>query len=143
MNQSSATRGHWLIAIGAIAVVGAAMLQWWQIGGGPGELPERSGIGISDGRVLLMFVAAMASLFLVTLPFASDRSISIDHPLTYTLLLAAMIIGYLLRLMDLFQHALLPWPPTHGLGVWLAVVGMAIYSRGIFEVYEERTSRLY
>src|ERR1035437_7606666 len=99
MNQSSATRGHWLIAIGAIAVVGAVFLQWWQVGGGPGELPERSGLGISDGRVLLMFIAAAATLLLVTLPFASERPIGIDHPLTYIALLAVMIIGYLLGLV--------------------------------------------
>jgi hypothetical protein len=143
MNQSSATRGHWLIAIGAIAIVGAAFLQWWQVGGGPGELPQRSGMGISDGRVLLMFVAAMATLLLVTLPFASERPLAIDHPLTYIALLAAMIIGYLLRLVDLFQHSLLPWPPQHGLGVWLAAIAMALFSRGVFEVYEERRGRLY
>jgi magnesium-transporting ATPase (P-type) len=143
MNQSSATRGHWLIAIGAIAVVGAVFLQWWQVGGGPGELPERSGLGISDGRVLLMFIAAAATLLLVTLPFASERPIGIDHPLTYVALLAVMIIGYLLRLVDLVQHNLLPWPPQHGLGVWLAAVAMALFARGVFEVYEERNGRLY
>jgi len=143
MNQSSATRGHWLIAIGAIAVVGAAFLQWWQVGGGPGELPVRSDIGISDGRVLLMFVAAVVTLLLVTLPFASERPIAIDHPLTYLALLAAMVVGYVLRLVDLAQHAVLPWPPQHGLGVWLAAFAMALFARGIFEVYEERTGRLY
>ena len=143
MNQSSATRGHWLIAIGAIAVIGAVFLQWWQVGGGPGELPERSGLGISDGRVLLMFVAAVATLLLVTLPFASERPIGIDHPLTYIALLAVTIIGYLLLLVDLVQHNLLPWPPQHGLGAWLAAVAMALFARGVFEVYEERNGRLY
>jgi hypothetical protein len=143
MKQSSATRGHWLIAIGAIAVVGAAMLQWWQIGGGPGELPMRAGTGISDGRVLLMFLAAVATLLLVTLPFASERPIAVDHPLIYMALLVVMMIGYLLRLTDLFQHNLLPWPPQHGLGVWLAAVAMAIFARGVFEVFEEGRRRLY
>jgi hypothetical protein len=72
------------------------MLQWWQIGGGPGELPLRSGVGISDGRVLLIFIAAVVSLLLVTLPFASERPIPIDHPLAYTILLVVMLIGYVL-----------------------------------------------
>jgi magnesium-transporting ATPase (P-type) len=143
MNQSSATRGHWLIAIGSIAVVGAAMLQWWQIGGGPGELPLRTGQGISDGRVLLMFLAAVATLLLVTLPFASERPIAIDHPLVYMALLVVMVIGYLLRLADLIQHELYPWPPQHGLGVWLAIAAMALYARGVFEVFEESRGRLY
>jgi hypothetical protein len=143
VNQSSATRGHWLIAIAAIAIVGAVFLQWWQVGGGPGELPERSGMGISDGRVLLMFLAAVATLLIVTLPFASERPIAIDHPLTYIALLVVMVIGYILRLVDLFQHTLWPWPPQHGLGVWLAAIAMGLFSRGVFEVYEERRNRLY
>jgi len=91
--------------------VGATFLQWWQIGGGPGELPQRSGVGISDGRVLLIFLAAVASLLLVTLPFASERPIAIDHPLSYLILVVVMLIGYVLRLVDLFGHSLLPWPP--------------------------------
>jgi magnesium-transporting ATPase (P-type) len=143
MPQSSATRGHWLIAIAAIVIVGSTMLQWWQIGGGPGELPLRSGVGISDGRVLLIFIAAVVSLLLVTLPFASERPIPIDHPLAYTILLVVMLIGYVLRLLDLFDHSLLPWPPQQGIGTWFIAVGFGLFARGVFEIFEEGRRRLY
>jgi hypothetical protein len=118
-------------------------LQWWQIGGGPGELPQRSGVGISDGRVLLIFLAAVASLLLVTLPFASERPIAIDHPLAYLILIVVMLIGYVLRLADLAGHSLLPWPPQRGIGVWLIAAGFVLFARGAFEVFEERRRRLY
>jgi len=123
--------------------VGATFLQWWQIGGGPGELPQRSGVGISDGRVLLIFLAAVASLLLVTLPFASERPIAIDHPLAYLILIVVMLIGYVLRLADLAGHSLLPWPPQRGIGVWLIAAGFVLFARGAFEVFEERRRRLY
>jgi hypothetical protein len=151
MHYTSATRGHWLVAIGAIVIVGATMLQWWQIGGGTGELPRTTGMGISDGRVFLMFLASMASLLLVTLPFASEKPVAIDHPLVYLALFGALVVGYVLRLLTLIQLQVSPfswdggliWPPQRGPGFWLAGVGLLIFARGVFEVFEERRLRMY
>jgi len=144
MNRSYGTRGHWLVAIGAILIGGSTMLQWWQTGGGSGQLAAITGVGIGDGRVFLgMFAPSVAALLLVTLPFASGRAVAIDHPLAYLLLFVAIIISYVWYLFYLAQHSLLPWPPQQGIGAWLAVVGMVLFSRGIFEVFEERRRRLY
>ena len=85
---------------------------------------------------LLIFLAAVASLLLVTLPFASERPIAIDHPLAYLILIVVMLIGYALRLADLFGHSLLPWPPQRGIGVWLIAAGFVLFARGAFEVFE-------
>ncbi len=143
MHYTSASRGHWIVAIGAIVVVGATFLQWWQIGGGAGELAARSGVGISDGRVFMMFLAGVASLFLVTLPLASEKPIAIDHALSYFALLGVVIVGYVWRAYTLFQGQLVPWPPQLGVGFWLAAVGIVVYARGVFEVFEEGRRRLY
>jgi hypothetical protein len=146
MNHTTATRGHWIVALGAIVVVGSTFLQWWQIGGGPLELPQTSGMGISDGRTFLMFLIGVITLLLVTLPFASDGPVSIDHPLTYLGLFLAALATYIWRAVELVTHSpasLLPVPPQRGFGFWLAAIGLAILSRGVFEVYEERRRRLY
>jgi magnesium-transporting ATPase (P-type) len=143
MHHTSASRGHWLVAIGAIVIIGSTLLQWWQIGGGPGQLSAQTGMGISDGRVFLMFLASVATLLLVTLPFASEGPVAIDHPLSYLALLVIALLGYVLRLVSLAQQQLLPWPPQLGVGLWLAAVGLAVFARGVFEVYEERRRRLY
>jgi hypothetical protein len=109
-----------------------------------GELAARGDIGIADGRVfLMMFVPSVVSLFLVTLPFASEKPVAIDHPLSYLALFAAIFAGYLWRLIDLAQSLLVPWPPQRGVGFWLAAVGLVLFSRGVFEVFEERSRRLY
>jgi hypothetical protein len=144
MHHTTATRGHWLIAIGAIVIVGSTMLQWWQIGGGPGELPATTGRGISEGRVfLMMFLPAVASLFLVTLPYASEKPIGIDHPLSYLGVFAVLLAGYAWNLVDLAQRQLVPWPPQYGLGFWFAAAGLVLFSRGVWEIFDEGRKRLY
>jgi hypothetical protein len=60
MHYATAMRGRWIVAIGAIVIVGSSLLPWWQIGGGVGELSTQSGVGISDGRTFLMFLVAVA-----------------------------------------------------------------------------------
>lgn len=145
MHHTSATRSHWIIALGAIVVVGSTFLQWWQSGDDPG-LPELKGIGISDGPTFLMFLICVTTLLLVTLPFASERPISIDHPLTYLGLFVAAVASYVWRAVQLLTNqpqSLLPWPPTRGIGFWLAAAGLALLARGVFEVFEERRRRLY
>jgi len=143
MHNVTPMRGRWIVTIGAIVLVGSSMLPWWQIGGGVGELSTQSGVGISDGRVFLMFIVAVASLLLVTLPFASEKPIPIDHPVVYLALLAVATGAYVWRLVLLVQILLVPWPPTRGWGLWLAAVGLLLYARGVFEVFEERRRRLY
>ena len=143
MNNATAMRGRWILAIGAIVIVGSSLLPWWQIGGGPGELSTQSGVGISDGRTFLMFIVAVLCLLLVTLPFASEKPIAIDHPVVYLGLLAVAVAAYVWRLALLVQILLVPWPPTRGWGFWLAAVGLVLLARGVFEVFEERRRRLY
>lgn len=143
MHYATATRGRWVVAIGAIVIVGSSLLPWWQIGGGVGELSTQSGVGISDGRTFLMFLVAVACLLLVTVPFASEKPIPIDHPVVYLGLLALAIFAYVWRVILLAQLLLVPWPPQRGVGFWLAAVGLVLLARGVFEVFEERRRRLY
>jgi hypothetical protein len=143
MHKQTPMTGRWIVAIGAIVLVGSSLLPWWQIGGAADQLSSRSGVGISDGPVYLMFLMAVACLLLVTLPFASEKTIPIDHPVVYLGLLAVAVVGYVWRVVLLAQSLLVPWPPTRGWGFWLAAVGLILVARGVFEVFEERRRRLY
>jgi hypothetical protein len=138
MNSSTAGRGRLVVAVGAIVLIAACFLQWWEMGGGQG-LPELKDIGISDGRVLLIFIAATASLFLLTLPLASESAVAIDHPLSFVVLLVAAAAGFLLRLLSFVQQPVaFPFPPLKGPGFWIAAVGLLIFARGVFEVVDSR-----
>ncbi len=138
MDRSATSRGRWLVAIGAIIIVGALFLQWWQIGGGVGELTRRSDIGISDWHVYPMFLAAIASLLLITLPYASERPVAIDHPLAYLGLLIVVLVSYAMDVVSLAQAQKIPIPPLLGPGFWIAAVGIGALARGVFEVFEDR-----
>jgi hypothetical protein len=143
MYQNPASRGRWIVTIGAILVVGSCFLQWWQIGGDAGQLTKTTGSGFSSttGGAFPMFLAAVATLLLITLPFASEKPIAIDHPLSYLLLLAIIGVGYGLCVAVLAQKGLVPFQV--GPGFWLAAVGILVMARGLFELFEERRRRLY
>jgi hypothetical protein len=138
---SPAARGRWLLSIGSIVLVGSSLLQWWQVGGGAGELPARSDVGISDGRVFLMFLAAIACLLLVTLPLAARKPISIDHHAAYLGLFGIAVSGYVLRVADLVGQRLVPLPPSRGIGFWVATVGLVLAAPGAVELLRNRPRR--
>jgi len=100
-------------------------------------------VGISDGRVFVMFLACIAILLLVTLPFASETPIPIDNPVTYLGLFAVALGTYIWRVAILAGSQMAPWPPTRGVGMWVAAVGLFLLARGVFELFEERRQRLY
>ena len=119
------------MCVGAILIVAACLLQWWQTGGRPGELTARSDIGISDGRSLVMFLAALACLLVATLPVAYRKPVSIDRAATYLGLWGAAVAGYAVRAADLAGQGLVPVPPTRGPGFWLALAGLMVLAGGV------------
>ncbi|MGD0019626.1 MAG: hypothetical protein ABSD62_10270 [Candidatus Limnocylindrales bacterium] len=145
MDRSPIQRGRWIVTVGAMVIVASCLLQWWLLGGGPGELPAQSDIGISDGRGLLLFLAAVATLLLITLPYAAEGPVAIDRPISFVVLLGVAFVAYCLRAISMLQAGLLlytgqtpPIQPLRGPGFWLAAVGLIIFARGVFEFWEAR-----
>jgi hypothetical protein len=145
MHHTSVSRGRWILTIGAVLVVGSCFLQWWQIGGDPGQLTRQSAIGFNSttGGVFPMFLAGVGTLLLITLPFASEKPVAIDHPLAYLLLLGVVVASYALSAVGLAEKSLVPFPPQIGPGFWLAAIGILVMARGVFEFFEEHRRRLY
>ena len=145
MNRSPIQSGRWVVTVGAIVIVASTLMQWWQLGGGPGELPAQSDVGISDGRGFLLFLAAVATLLLITLPYAAEAPIAIDRPISYLLLFGVALVAYCLRVVEMLQDGLLlytgqtpPIQPLRGPGFWVAALGLLILARGVFELWEAR-----
>lgn len=141
--SSTGSRARWIVAVAAVVIAASTLLQWWQIGGGVAELSQRSGVGISDGRVFLMFLACVGALLLMTLPFASEKPIAIDHPAAYLTLFIIAVIGFVLRFISLAQDDVIPFPPQQGIGFWLAAAGLVLLARGVFELFQEYHSSRY
>lgn len=141
MHNNPASRGRWIVAASAAILILACLMQWWQIGGEPGQLSQQSAIGLSDGRVFLIFLMAIATLLLIALPFAAEMPVAIDHPIVYLALFVVTFGAYVWRTIGLIVEQsinLLPFPPQRGLGFWLAGVGLLVFARGTFELFEAR-----
>ena len=145
MDNSPVQRGRWVVTVGAVMILGASVLQWWRLGGGPGELSAQSDIGISDGFGFLLFLTAVATLLLISLPYAAEAPIAIDRPISYVLLLTVASLAYCARIVSMLQQGLLlytgqtpPIQPLRGPGFWLAAVGLIVFARGVFELWEAR-----
>jgi hypothetical protein len=137
--------GRWIISVGAVLLVISAFLQWWLLGGGKGELPAQTGMGIEDGAGFLLFVTGLATLLLIALPYAAEGPMAIDQPITYVILLAAAVTAYCVRTFTMYQGGLLfytgqtpPVQPLRGPGYWLAAIALIIFARGVFELWEAR-----
>ncbi len=140
MHRRIVPRSRLLAALGAIVAIVGCVLPWWTVGGADG-LPLRSGNAFASYGILV-FAASIATLALVTLPFASERPVSVDRWPSYALIAAVGWLGFGARLLDLFLvRAFAFREPTDALtripGLWVAFVGLAILARATFEMVRE------
>jgi hypothetical protein len=134
MHRRPLGRGRRLAVLAAVILIVACFLPWWQFGGDAG-LPIRSGNAF-EGAGILVFFTGLATIALVTLPYASERPVSIDRGLTYVAIAAIGWVGLALRAFDLYQVGALGLPTTSP-GIWLAAVGLALLSRAAYEIAGE------
>ena len=145
MHRRPLGRGRTLAALAAVAVVLGCVLPWWQVGGTPG-IPIESGNGL-DGSGIVVFLVGVATLALVTLPYAAgDRPVGLDRWLWYAILAVIGWIALAWRVVELtfigaFQFHEPAQVLTNGPGVWLAGVGLAVLSRAVYEMAAEPVRR--
>jgi len=129
-----------LAAIGSVIAVVGCFLPWWTVGGRNG-LPVLSGTGF-ESMGILVFAAGIATLALVTLPYASERPVSTDRWSSYAILAAVGWLGFAYRIVDLAtQRAFSFDEPADILlripGLWLAGIGLLILARATYEMLQE------
>jgi hypothetical protein len=145
MHRRPLGRGRTLAALAAPLVVLGCVLPWWQVGGTPG-IPIESDNGLA-GSGIIVFLVGVASLALVTLPYAAgDRPVGLDRWLSYAILAVTGWIGFGWRVVELaligaFQFHEPAQVLTNGPGVWLAAVGLAVLSRAVYEMAAEPIRR--
>ena len=137
MHRRELGRGRLIAALGALVILAACvpLLAWYSLGGDGGELTPLV-LDAFDGTGRLPFLAALATLALLTLPYASDRPIAIDRPLAYTLLTVVAFAGLGLWLPQVAGN-LAGMTPDRAPGWWLALVGSIVLARGTFEIATE------
>jgi hypothetical protein len=144
MHRRPLGRARTLAAIAAVILLAGCLLPWWTVGG-DGGLPARSGNAF-DGSGILVFIAAVASLALLTLPYAAERPIGVDRWPAYGLFVVLGWIGFLWRVVDLLGSGAFTFHDpaevfTRMPGLWVVAIGLATLSRAAYDVAEERVSR--
>src|SRR5262245_22543878 len=125
MHRRPLGRGRRLAAFAAFIILVGCFLPWWTFSV-EGGLPPMSGNAF-EGAGILVFFSALATIALVTLPYASDRPVGIDRGLSYVAIVAIGWIGLVLRAFDLYQLGALGLPTTRP-GPWLSAPGLAVLS---------------
>lgn len=140
MHRRPVRRTRLLAAIGALVVVIGCFLPWWTRVA-PEGLPALSGTAF-EGMGIVVFAIAIATLALVTLPYASERPIRADRWPSYALLALAgwLALGY--RVVDLASLRAFSFNQPADIvlaipGLWLVVIGLAMLTRATYEMLQE------
>ncbi|MEW5990128.1 MAG: hypothetical protein AB1736_02130 [Chloroflexota bacterium] len=140
MHRRPLGRARLLAALAAVVIVVGCLLPWWAVGC-EGCIPTLGGNAF-DGFGILVFVAALATIALVSLPYASERPVAADRWPAYAILAALGWIGFGLRILELLVlRAFLFDQPTdvftRGPGLWLTGIGLLMLGRAAYEIFRE------
>ncbi|MFV2065068.1 MAG: hypothetical protein ACC726_16380 [Chloroflexota bacterium] len=131
-------RGRVLIAIGSVVAIVGVPLAWLKVGGVVLSAETASGF---EGAGVLVFLAAVAMLALIVLPYTTrSGNVSLDRPASYLALLAMGLVGLALEVLNAVGTEGASLLPTDIPGLWLAGVGMIAATWGVAELLAERAS---
>ena len=124
------------MALGAILAIIAMPLPWLTVGGIVLSAQTANGF---EGAGVLMFLAAVALLGLIVLPYTTrTRQAGLDRAAVYVVLLAVGVIGLGVEIINLIGTEGTSLMPLDAPGLWLAVGGMAIATWGVLELIAEK-----
>jgi hypothetical protein len=140
MHRRPVGRTRILASLGAIVALVGCFLPWWTVGG-VDALPSIGGNAF-DSFGILVFIAAIATLALVTLPYASERPVSADRWQIYAIFAGAGWLGFVGRIVDLALMSAFSFrQPTDAItrvpGLWVAAIGLAILARATYDMARE------
>ena len=136
MSRRALGRGRTLIGLGAIVMVGGLFPAWWVI---PRTNLEPLGGNGLQGVGLVIFLAAMATLAVLTLPYASRDGYSpLDRAATYVVLGLAAMGAFLFRVYEINSFAAIGLP-TAAPGLWITGAGLLIIAFGVADLVTSPT----
>jgi hypothetical protein len=118
-------RGRLVATISAILILVGCALPWFRAGGSDGITPVQGNAFAGSG--ILVFLAALATLALVSLPYAAgDRPVGIDRWWAYAAVAAVAAVSLVVRVVAIASEAggLAAMLPDRAPGLWLTAVGV-------------------
>jgi hypothetical protein len=137
IHRRPVSRGRRLAVVAAVIMLVGCALPWYTF---VGDLPLNP-FRAFDGSGILVFVAALATLALVTLPYAAgDRPVGVDRWIAFGLLAGTALVG-----IALWPSSFLDEPagflPERAPGFWIALLGTLVLVRATFDIARERIPR--
>jgi hypothetical protein len=139
MHRRPLGNGRRLAFLGAIVVLVGCLLPWYAVGGDGGLTPVT--YRAFDGSGIATFLAALATIALVALPYAAgERPMGVDRGMAFLLLALLALAGVILWVPGLLEapEGLLP---TRAYGYWIAIVGTVIMLRAAYDIMLEPPRR--
>ncbi len=142
MMESRALGGGRRLALaGAIVLIVGCLMPWYTVGG-DGGLPAESYMAFRYPQGVLAFLAGLATLALIALPYAMrPRPVAIDRGLSFGIL-AALAIGGVLLWVPAVADNLGGLLPNRAFGFWIAAAGAIMLARAAFDISREPPRRL-
>jgi hypothetical protein len=140
MHRRPLGNGRRLAVVGSLVTIVGCVLPWYVLGG-DGQLPPATFNAFTEGTGIIAFVAAVATLALVVLPYAApERPLAVDRGLVYGILAVAALLGVALFIPNILDapEGLLP---DRAYGWWIAAIGAIIMARAAFEISQEPPRR--
>ena len=142
MHRRPLGAGRRLALIGAIVVVIGSVLPWYTLGGEAGQLTAIR-MTAFDGAGILTFLAALATMALVALPYAAgERPLAVDRGLAFGILAIVGIVGLILFIPA--SDALVApagMLPDRAYGYWITLVGTITLGRAAYNISLEPPHR--
>jgi hypothetical protein len=133
-------RARALGVVGAIVMLAGCVLPWYAIGGGA-DLPLRQ-LNAFSGSGILAFIAALATIAVVALPYAAgDRPVAIDRWPAYLLFAVAAWVGILYWVISFVGETAPGLLPDRAPGLWIAGAGTIALSRAAYDIANDRSLR--
>jgi hypothetical protein len=137
MHRRPLGRARRLAGLAAILILIACFLPWFGTSTDAG-LPPLSGNAFAGSGVLVFFVG-LAVIALLALPYAAgDKPVSLDRPLSFTIVTVLGWLALALRAIDLATANVEVLFPTRAYGLWLAAIALVVLSRAVYEMRTEQ-----
>ncbi|MFN8629330.1 MAG: hypothetical protein U0838_03140 [Chloroflexota bacterium] len=134
MHRRSLGPARRLALVAGILLVVGSVLPWYQVGGAEGTLPATV-YRAFDGSGILCFLAGLATLALLALPYAmGERPTPLDRGVSFAVLAVLAILGIVLWVPNILVNVA-GLIPTQAYGFWITVVGAVLLARAAFEIY--------
>lgn len=139
LQRRSGGRGRWIAAAGAVVILAGCLLPWYRAGGADG-IPALTRNAF-EGAGILVFLAALATVALVALPYAlREGALAGDPWWVYLVLGVIAAFGLAIRLFEVLgvTGGIALVTPDRGPGTWLVLAGIIAIFVGAAELFGSR-----